>query len=1074
MRMAEDTIPEADFWTAVTQAVDPTAYRPRRNEQVIIARLQGTNETYYVLKQPLTKAYLRLSEEDYALWWQMDGRRSLKDLLFYSLRRYQALPIGRLNSLVADLRAGCFLHDTPTNLYEQIEQQLAARSPASRGRRLLSGFLHSEIALTGLDDLFTPLYQQLKLLFTWPIQLFFILLILVGTVLFTRLVFQPEPIYTLSANGVVSIVTLFLANILVIGIHEVAHALTAKHFGREVDRGGFLIYWGLPSFFVDTRDIWLSPRRARIAVSWAGPYSGWIIGSLVAVVLAAVALSYPQHTDSFWAGFLYQIGFIAFLSVFINLNPLLELDGYFILMDRLEMPGLRYRAFHFWQETLWNKLRAHKNLRQFWAMLRPAERVFTFYGGITLAYSAYALLFALYFWHSRLFPFAQSLWTEHGLPGKVIVLLVTAVAVIPTVYYLLHLGWSRLQAGLEWLARRDLLARPDVLALLTALPFLFGLPALFVSLAPLLNSLTHWLLYLATLTALAAIARQLPGSRFQWALWALTAVPAGMALAWVGGTSFWHGLGLIIAAGAVLAAGIVAWLTVSLKQLETADRLVMALFFALGVIYAVVMLRLDNARWLSTTFVLLGIFTGLMLMTPLLLNFWRSRFALPWGLVICAILALPWLHFYPDLHLPVIAFWLYTSLLYLLLGALAQFARFEADPNAVAAFSERERLVSGFNHFMQAMFASYEAIFGGRRLATIQAQIQALGPIDPDDSVLQIAERARTALLLAVDRLDDLAGTPFTRQSGQAAYDSLPWLEAETLGRNVLADTEWGSGLAQGFILMRDRRAQLIRQADIFAGFDRAAVDEVLNIARSWQGRAGQLIATAEAEATQFFLIESGEVGVFHNGVHMATLTAGGYFGTMALLDSGTYLSTFRALTPVRALVIDRHRFNPLLRADTTLSQQVNSGAQVRKLLKQMPLFSSLSPQQLATVDAHLQHRHVAAGEVIVRQGQSRSHLFIVTEGMVEVLACDETSGTEVVVGRLGSGEHFGEYALFADKPYSYTYRALYPTELLLLDEPEFDRLVAECDRMSHYVEQIGTGRLVATRRRLGLSAVLS
>jgi putative peptide zinc metalloprotease protein len=1069
-----DTTPPADFWTAVTQAVDPTAYRPRRSEQVVVARLTGAHEPYYVLKQPLTQAYLRLSEADYAIWWQMDGRRSLKDLLLYSLRRYRALPIGRLNSLVADLRAGSFLCDAPTNLYEQIERQLTARAPASRGRRLVDGFLHSEIALTGLDDLFTPLYRRLHFLFTWPAQLFFILLILVGSVLFSRLLFQPDPVYTLSANGAAGIATLFLANILVIGLHEVAHALTTKHFGREVHRGGFLIYWGLPSFFVDTRDIWLSPRRARIAVSWAGPYSGWIIGSVAAVVLTAVALSYPQYTGSFWAGFLYQIGFIAFLSLFINLNPLLELDGYFILMDRLEMPGLRHRAFHFWQGALWNKLRAHKNLRRFWTALRPAERVFTFYGGVTLVYSAYALFFALYFWQSRLFPFAQSVWTAHGLPGKLIVLLVTAVIVVPALYALFHLGWGHIRAGLEWLARRDLLARPDVLALLTALPFLLGLPALFIRLPPLLDSLTLWLLHLATGAALTAVARQLSGSRFQWALWALTAVPAGLALAWVVTTPFWHDLGLLIAAAGVLAAGVVAWFTVSPNYLTTADRLLLGLFFVVAVAYAGVMVMLDNGRWLASSLILLAVFGSLALLTPLLINFWRSRFALPWSLLVLAILALPWLQFYPDLHLPVVAFWLYASLLYLLVGALAQFGRHEGNAGEVAPFSERERLVNGFNHFMGAMFASYEAVFGGRRLAAIQAQMQALGPIDPDDGVLQIADRARVALLLAVDRLDDLAGALFTRRAGQAAYDSLPWLEAETLGRNVLADTDWGSGLAQGFIRARDRRAQLIRQADIFVGFDGSAVEQTLKIVSAWQGRAGQVMATADTEATQFFLIEAGEVAVYEEGIHTATLTTGGYFGTMALLGSGVYRASYRTLTPVRALVIDRHRFNPLLRADTALAQQVNSGAQIRWLLKQMPLFGSLSPQQLATVDARLQHRHVGVGEVVARQGQPRSHLFIVAEGVVEALACDEANGTEVVVGRLGPGEHFGEYALFADKPYSYTYRTLYPTELLLLDEPTFDQLVATCDQMSHYVEQVGTGRLVATRRRLGLTAVLS
>ena len=104
------------FWEIVATAVDPAAYRPKRRDAIVTTRLEGREEPYYVLKQPTTKQYLRLSEEDFALWWQMDGTRTVKDLLFYCLRRYRSLPIGRLNGLIADLREGQFLDDRPANL----------------------------------------------------------------------------------------------------------------------------------------------------------------------------------------------------------------------------------------------------------------------------------------------------------------------------------------------------------------------------------------------------------------------------------------------------------------------------------------------------------------------------------------------------------------------------------------------------------------------------------------------------------------------------------------------------------------------------------------------------------------------------------------------------------------------------------------------------------------------------------------------------------------------------------------------------------------------------------------------
>ena len=1082
-----------EFWGALTEAADPTAYKPARNEQVVATRLEAWDAPYYILKEPLTKSYLRLSEADYALWWQMNGRFTVKDLLFYNLKRYQSLPIGHFNSLLADLRAGHFLQDRPTDMYVQVETELAARNPASRGRRLIDGFLHTEISISGLDDVFTPLYQSVRWLFHPLVQVILLLIILLGGGLFGWHFWQQT--FTLSSGGGWRIVSLLAANLIIITIHELAHGLMTKHFGRELNQGGFLIYWGMPAFFVDTRDIWLAPRRQRIAVSWAGPHSGLIIGGLVGLGLTAVLTTFPHYQTSFWTGFAYQLGFLAYLTVFFNLNPLLELDGYFILMDWLDMPGLRRRAFQFWREKLWPHLRPDRFFKRsdsktafgenlsgldYWRSMNRTHRVFTFYGGLALVYSIYALFFALYFWQTRLLPLIGGLW-QRGWWGQMLVLLVTAVLILPAAYYLFSFGWSRIRAGLEWLARRDLLARPDVLALLIGLPLLLGIPLLLVALsnlprADLWLNLSLWLLHISAIIALVGVARQLPGSRFQWAMWSLVAAPVGITLAWLsqiaGLAELWRDLAILVAAGGIMAAGFVAWYTVWPGYLEVIDRLMIALFFLVGAgyVYGIVLWLDEGLPW-TISLLLFGVFTGLMLMTPLWLNFWRSRFALPWALLIVAILALPWLHSFPRLHLPVITLWLFAGLLYLLLGVLAQFARFDVVMEGeTAVFQDRERLINSFNHFMQALFASYEAVFGGRRLTAIQAQILALGPLDPDDGILEIGQKARVVLLLAVDRLDDLAGTPFTRKAGQAAYDSLSWLEAETLARHVLSETDWGVGLAQGFIQARDRRAELVRLADVFAGFDQEAMQETVAVTHLITERKGALLARAGTDAERFFLIDAGQVAVFHDEIQVATLEVGGYFGVNALLASGEYQFTYRATGPVALLVIHRADFDPLLRADTTLARQVSSGAETRRLLKQMPLFSSLSPQELAVIDARLLRRRVKAEEIIVRQGQPRSHLFIVAKGRVAVLEGDEPA----VVGDLGPGEHFGEYALFADVPYTATYRAALDTELLLLDEPKFDELVAACDQMSHYVAQIGSGRLMDTRRRLGPSAVLS
>lgn len=1081
---ANGRISPNSFWQAVEQATDPTIYRPKRRDEVEVVRIKGDDETYYVLKQPETKAYIRLSESDYSIYWQMNGERTLKQLIGYCVRRYQTLPIGHLNRLVAELRNGGFLEEQPVNLYQQLHTALDARTAAKRGRRLIDAFLHSDFSINGIDDFFNPLYQQTKWLYSNLGQLLLLLIVLIGGFFFTQLFLSQE--VQLTAQGVVSIASLFFANLLVIIVHELAHGLTVKHFGRDLDRGGFLLYWGFPAFFVDTRDIWMLPRNKRIGVVWAGPYSGLLLGGLAGLVLTAVSaptlnLTLPQ----FWFTFIYQIGFIAYFSAIFNLNPLLELDGYFILMDWLEMPGLRERAFRFWREVAWKRLREKRTAVSFWDSLDRPERAFLLYGALAFVYSVYAIFLAIFFWQTRISGFLRNAW-QHSFAGQLFVMFITGIIIGPTIYFLLQYGWYRIQLGLEWLANRNLLSRPDVLAFLLGVPLLTTIAIVEVGLiafsfSPVWNDLLVWLAYLGTAVSFIGIARQLPGSEFQWTIWSLTTVPLWLTLSWLTANSaiVWlSDLFLMLYTVALIVAGFAAWLTVGPEFLDRSDRVVMGLaILAAPLSYFLATFFYADAfavgwwRWLTTAVIHYGLFLSLMYMAPLFINFQGSRFGLSWFLLIFAMVLTPWVQFETWLHLPIAAIWLYATVHYVLVGALARFVRLAVE-DETAVYDDRTRLVVAFNGFMRALFGTYEAVFGGRRLDVIRAQIQSLGVIDSDAAILEISERGQRALLLAVDRLDDLAGTPFTHAAGKAAYDSLPWIQAETLARHILSGTEWGAALATGFIVARDQRAELVRRADIFAGFDSAGVAATVDIAGSWAGKKGVIVANQGEEAQKFYLVESGEVAILHNGQQVGTLLAGGYFGSAALLDSGVYQFSYRTLRPTRLMVIRRDKFDPLLRADTTLSKQVSSGARERQLLRQMPLFGSLSPQQLATVDARMKHRNVEADEIIAKQGEPRSHLFIIISGVVDVLVTHNNKTKRI--GRLGPGEHFGEYALFADTPYHATYKAVEAGELLLLDEPKFDELVADCERMSHYVEQIGSGRLVATQRRMGITAVLS
>lgn len=85
-----------------------------------------------------------------------------------------------------------------------------------------------------------------------------------------------------------------------------------------------------------------------------------------------------------WAGQAYQFVIFCLGISILNLNPLLKLDGYYILMDWLEMPRLRERALRFVQGDLWRKL-FHR---------QPFDKdkgIFAIFGLLSLAWTAFAL-----------------------------------------------------------------------------------------------------------------------------------------------------------------------------------------------------------------------------------------------------------------------------------------------------------------------------------------------------------------------------------------------------------------------------------------------------------------------------------------------------------------------------------------------------------------------------------------------------------------------------------------------------------------------------------------------------------
>jgi uncharacterized membrane protein len=113
------------------------------------------------------------------------------------------------------------------------------------------------------------------------------------------------------------------------------------------------------------------------------------------------------------------------------------------------------------------------------------------------------------------------------------------------------------------------------------------------------------------------------------------------------------------------------------------------------------------------------------------------------------------------------------------------------------------------------------------------------------------------------------------------------------------------------------------------------------------------------------------------------------------------------------------------------------------ELLRSISLFHGLADDDLEALSHALVERKFAAGQMIIKQGERGSEMFIVASGDVNIHLPGEAS-RRVSLKDIARGEYFGELALFDDKPRSAS--AVATTDAVLL---ELGR-----DTLTRYLEQ--------------------
>jgi predicted acylesterase/phospholipase RssA/CRP-like cAMP-binding protein len=140
-----------------------------------------------------------------------------------------------------------------------------------------------------------------------------------------------------------------------------------------------------------------------------------------------------------------------------------------------------------------------------------------------------------------------------------------------------------------------------------------------------------------------------------------------------------------------------------------------------------------------------------------------------------------------------------------------------------------------------------------------------------------------------------------------------------------------------------------------------------------------------------------------------------------------------------------------------------HAACELSAFLAGIPFFAPLDEGTRLQLAGQLEPVHVAAGEVVIAQGDPGDGLYLVLSGRLRVSVA--AGGSERVLHDLTRGEMAGEIALLSKRRRSATVRAVRDSDLLMLRASSFEALVERTPALLGQMARLLVDRLLAVDR---------
>ena len=332
--------------TAGAASSQDQAVVPPLRSDLVVTRQTYESRTYYVIKDPISLQYFRLTAEDYFLATLFDGKRSMERVRKAYVARFPHLRLEysepeikeRIARFANDLMLLQFLSVQGSRLKVRYEAMKARKKAKPSFYKIVNNFFFIRFSIYDPDALFGRMARPIWWIWTkTSLWVSIAMVVVAAAIVFKR--YDASAVMMSQFFSFNNLGLIWLTTILIKSVHELGHGLTCKHFGGEVHEVGVMMLVFTPYFFVNVSDSWVLPQRhKRILISAAGIYVELVIAALATFLWASVQPGAFQQI-------LWNIMVIASISTIIfNANPLMRFDGYYIMTDLIEVPNLQTKS----------------------------------------------------------------------------------------------------------------------------------------------------------------------------------------------------------------------------------------------------------------------------------------------------------------------------------------------------------------------------------------------------------------------------------------------------------------------------------------------------------------------------------------------------------------------------------------------------------------------------------------------------------------------------------------------------------------------------------------------------------